>query len=416
MMENMRMSDRKKRRDFYQDIKRGIQQELFRELDFSKELGEEELFELIDEKIHRTALQKGIWLEERKQMRKEIFQSMRQLDILQELIENPRITEIMINGKDDIFVEEGGKLFRWENGFDSEEKLNNIIQQMVSGCNRVVNEASPIVDARLENGSRVNVVLKPIALNGPIVTIRRFPEKPMDMEKLIELGALQKNHSLFLKKLVLSGYNILISGGTGSGKTTFLNALSNYIPREERVVTIEDSAELQLVSIENLVRLETRNANAEGCLPITIRDLIRTALRMRPDRIIVGEVRGAEAVDLLQAMNTGHDGSLSTGHSNSATDLLSRLETMVLMGMDLPVAAIRQQIASAVDLIIHLGRLRDKSRKVLEITEVCGYEEPRVRLKPLFVYRYGSEKLEKEGELENVAKLQAAGLDPYAES
>ena len=407
MMENMRTSDRKKRRDFYQDIKRGIQQELFRELDFSKELGEEELFELIDEKIHRTALQKGIWLEERKQMRKEIFQSMRQLDILQELIENPRITEIMINGKDDIFVEEGGKLFRWENSFDSEEKLNNIIQQMVSGCNRVVNEASPIVDARLENGSRVNVVLKPIALNGPIVTIRRFPEKPMDMEKLIELGALQKNHSLFLKKLVLSGYNILISGGTGSGKTTFLNALSNYIPREERVVTIEDSAELQLVSIENLVRLETRNANAEGCLPITIRDLIRTALRMRPDRIIVGEVRGAEAVDLLQAMNTGHDGSLSTGHSNSATDLLSRLETMVLMGMDLPVAAIRQQIASAVDLIIHLGRLRDKSRKVLEITEVCGYEEPRVRLKPLFVYRYESEKLEKEGELENVAKLQA---------
>ena len=416
MMENMRMSDRKKRRDFYQDIKRGIQQELFRELDFSKELGEEELFELIDEKIHRTALQKGIWLEERKQMRKEIFQSMRQLDILQELIENPRITEIMINGKDDIFVEEGGKLFRWENSFDSEEKLNNIIQQMVSGCNRVVNEASPIVDARLENGSRVNVVLKPIALNGPIVTIRRFPEKPMDMEKLIELGALQENHSLFLKKLVLSGYNILISGGTGSGKTTFLNALSNYIPREERVVTIEDSAELQLVSIENLVRLETRNANTEGCLPITIRDLIRTALRMRPDRIIVGEVRGAEAVDLLQAMNTGHDGSLSTGHSNSAADLLSRLETMVLMGMDLPVAAIRQQIASAVDLIIHLGRLRDKSRKVLEITEVCGYEEPRVRLKPLFVYRYGSEKLEKEGELENVAKLQAAGLDPYAES
>lgn len=410
------MSDRKKRRDFYQDIKRGIQQELFRELDFSKELGEEELFELIDEKIHQTALQKGIWLEERKQMRKEIFQSMRQLDILQELIENPRITEIMINGKDDIFVEEGGKLFRWENGFDSEEKLNNIIQQMVSGCNRVVNEASPIVDARLENGSRVNVVLKPVALNGPIVTIRRFPEKPMDMEKLIELGALQENHSLFLKKLVLSGYNILISGGTGSGKTTFLNALSNYIPREERVVTIEDSAELQLVSIENLVRLETRNANAEGCLPITIRDLIRTALRMRPDRIIVGEVRGAEAVDLLQAMNTGHDGSLSTGHSNSAADLLSRLETMVLMGMDLPVAAIRQQIASAVDLIIHLGRLRDKSRKVLEITEVCGYEEPRVRLKPLFIYRYGSEKLEKEGELENVAKLQAAGLDPYSEN
>lgn len=409
------MSERKKRKDFYQDIRRNIQQELFRELDFSRELGEEELFEKIDEKIHETALLKGLWLEERKQMRKEIFQSMRQLDILQELIENPRITEIMINGRDDIFVEQDGRLFRWEKSFDSQEKLGNIIQQMVAGCNRVVNEASPIVDARLENGSRVNVVLKPVALNGPVVTIRKFPEKPMDMQKLIELGALREDHSRFLEKLVLAGYNILISGGTGSGKTTFLNALSNYIPGEERVITIEDSAELQLVSIENLVRLETRNANAEGCLPITIRDLIRTALRMRPDRIIVGEVRGAEAVDLLQAMNTGHDGSLSTGHSNSAADLLSRLETMVLMGMDLPVAAIRQQIASAVDLIIHLGRLRDKSRKVLEITEVCGYEEPRVRLNPLFVYHYESGKLEKEGELENVAKLQAAGVELQAE-
>lgn len=404
------MENRKTRKDIYLDIKRRLQQELFRELDFSKELEEAELLELIDEKIHETALRQGLWLEERKQMRKEIFQSMRQLDILQELIENPKITEIMINGKDDIFIEQDGWIRRWENGFDSEEKLNNIIQQMVSGCNRMVNEASPIVDARLENGSRVNVVLKPIALNGPIITIRRFPEKPMDMEKLIELGALQEGHSLFLKKLVLAGYNILISGGTGSGKTTFLNALSNFIPKEERVITIEDSAELQLIGIENLVRLETRNANTEGCLPITIRDLIKTALRMRPDRIIVGEVRGAEAVDLLQAMNTGHDGSLSTGHSNSAADMLSRLETMVLMGMDLPIAAIRQQIASAVDIIIHLGRLRDKSRKVLEITEVCGYEERGIRLRPLFVYHYESEKLEEEKELENVAKLQAAGL------
>lgn len=303
-----------------------------------------------------------------------------------------------------------GKLYRWENGFDSEEKLNNIIQQIVAGCNRVVNEASPIVDARLANGSRVNVVLKPIALNGPIVTIRRFPEKPVDMEKLIELGALEESHCLFLKSLVAAGYNILISGGTGSGKTTFLNALSNFIPAEERVITIEDSAELQLVSVKNLVRLETRNANAEGCLPVTIRDLIKTALRMRPDRIVVGEVRGAEAVDLLQAMNTGHDGSLSTGHSNSAADMLSRLETMVLMGMDLPVAAIRQQIASALDIIIHLGRMRDKSRKVLEITEVCDCEKQKIRLRPIFVYHYGSEKLEKERELENVAKLQAAGL------
>ncbi|MBD5551084.1 MAG: CpaF family protein [Lachnospiraceae bacterium] len=405
-----------KRKEFYLSIKRNIQQELFGELDFSKELEEKELLELIDEKIHRTALEKGLWLEERKQMRKEIFRAMRQLDILQELIENPDITEIMVNGKDDIFIEKGGELIRWENGFDSEEKLNDIIQQMVSGCNRAVNEAFPIVDARLGNGSRVNVVLKPIALNGPIVTIRRFPEKPMDMEKLIEIGALQEVHSLFLKRLVSAGYNILISGGTGSGKTTFLNALSNYIPAKERVITIEDSAELQITSIENLVRLETRNANEEGCRPITIRDLIRTALRMRPDRIIVGEVRGAEAVDLLQAMNTGHDGSLSTGHSNSAEDMLSRLETMVLMGMDLPVAAIRQQIASAVDIIIHLGRLRDKSRKVLEITEVCEYADQKVRLQPLFVYRYDSKKLEKEGELENVQKLLAAGLDLYTES
>lgn len=405
------MEKRMKRKDFFQDIKKKIQQELFQELDFSRELEEEELLELIDEKIHETALKNGLWLEERKQMRKEIFRAMRQLDILQELIEDPRITEIMINGKDYIFIEQAGRLSRWENGFDSEEKLNTIIQQIVAGCNRVVNEASPIVDARLENGSRVNVVLKPIALNGPIVTIRRFPEKPMDMERLIELGALEELHSIFLENLVKAGYNIIVSGGTGSGKTTFLNALSNFIPKDERVITIEDSAELQITGIENLVRLETRNANAEGCLPITIRDLIKTALRMRPTRIIVGEVRGAEAIDLLQAMNTGHDGTLSTGHANSAADLLSRLETMVLMGMDLPIMAIRQQIASAVDIIIHLGRLRDKSRKVLEITEVCGYKEQSVRLQPLFIYHYDSGKLEKEGELTNVAKLQAAGFD-----
>ena len=404
------MENRKTRREIYQEIKRDLQQELLQELDFSKELDEEELLEIIDEKIRIRSFKQRMWLEEKEHMRKEIFRALRRLDILQELIEDPRITEIMINGKDDIFIEQEGKLYRWENGFDSEEKLNNIIQQMVSGCNRVVNEASPIVDARLANGSRVNVVLKPIALNGPIVTIRRFPEKPVDMEKLIELGALEESHCLFLKSLVAAGYNILISGGTGSGKTTFLNALSNFIPAEERVITIEDSAELQLVSVKNLVRLETRNANAEGCLPVTIRDLIKTALRMRPDRIVVGEVRGAEAVDLLQAMNTGHDGSLSTGHSNSAADMLSRLETMVLMGMDLPVAAIRQQIASALDIIIHLGRMRDKSRKVLEITEVCDCEKQKIRLRPIFVYHYGSEKLEKERELENVAKLQAAGL------
>lgn len=286
------MENRKTRREIYQEIKRDLQQELLQELDFSKELDEEELLEIIDEKIRIRSFKQRMWLEEKEHMRKEIFRALRRLDILQELIEDPRITEIMINGKDDIFIEQEGKLYRWENGFDSEEKLNNIIQQIVAGCNRVVNEASPIVDARLANGSRVNVVLKPIALNGPIVTIRRFPEKPVDMEKLIELGALEESHCLFLKSLVAAGYNILISGGTGSGKTTFLNALSNFIPAEERVITIEDSAELQLVSVKNLVRLETRNANAEGCLPVTIRDLIKTALRMRPEgiKIIQGKL------------------------------------------------------------------------------------------------------------------------------
>lgn len=410
-MERGEREGRKNRKEYYRKIKKEIQEELFRELDFTREMEEQELLNLIDEKIHLTALEKGLWLEERKQMRKEIFQAMRQLDILQELMEDTKITEIMINGKDHIFIEQDGKLSQWENTFESEEKLNDIIQQIVSRCNRVVNEASPIVDARLENGSRVNVVLKPVALNGPIVTIRRFPEKPMDIEKLIELGALEECHSRFLKTLVLAGYNIFISGGTGSGKTTFLNALSGFIPEEERVITIEDSAELQLVSVKNLVRLETRNANVEGCLPITIRDLIKSALRMRPDRLIVGEVRGAEAVDLLMAMNTGHDGSLSTGHANSAEDMLSRLETMVLMGMEIPITAIRQQIASALDIIIHLGRLRDKSRKVLEITEVCDCMDGKIRLHSLFSYNYEKGKLEKRGIMENVAKLQAAGLE-----
>ena len=401
------IADRKK---YYQEIRSKIRQELFQELDFTRELDEAELLSIIDEKIHQTALETGLSLEERKRLRKEIFHGMRQLDILQELVEDPDVTEIMINGKDHIFIERKGKLTAWDNSFETEEKLNDIIQQIVSGCNRVVNEASPIVDARLENGSRVNVVLKPIALNGPIVTIRRFPEKPMDMKRLISLGALDKEAAGFLQKLVLSGYNMFISGGTGSGKTTFLNALSHYIPKDERVITIEDSAELQLIGIDNLVRLETRNANAEGCQAITIRDLIRSALRMRPDRIIVGEIRGQEAVDLLQAMNTGHDGSLSTGHSNSAADMLSRLETMVLMGMDLPVAAIRQQIASAVDIIIHLGRLKDKSRKVLEIVEVCEYCEQKIRLNILYEYDYQIGKLEQKGALENNAKMLAADL------
>ena len=314
-------------------------------------------------------------------------------------------------------MEREGKIIRWDNTFD-EEKLLDVIQQIVAGCNRVVNEASPIVDARLQNGSRVNIVMKPVALNGPIVTIRRFPENPITMEDLIGLGSIPREVALFLQKLVCAGYNIFISGGTGSGKTTFLNVLSNYIPADQRVITIEDSAELQIQNIPNLVRLETRNNNVEGCDAISIRDLIKTALRMRPDRIVVGEVRGVEALDMLQAMNTGHDGSLSTGHGNSALDMLSRLETMVLMGMDLPLAAIKKQIATGIDILIHLGRLRDKTRRVLQVVEIDGYKDGDISINVLYDFAETGEtdggkvigELVKKGELHNEEKLRAAGI------
>ena len=344
--------------------------------------------------------------------------SIRKLDFLQELIDDESVTEIMVNGPDAIFIEKNGRLYRAEERFESGEKLENVIQQIVASCNRVVNEASPIVDARLENGARVHVVLAPVALNGPILTIRRFPERPMRMEDLLRRQSLTQEAAELLKKLVIAGYNIFISGGTGSGKTTFLNALSEYIPPAERVITIEDSAELQLISLPNLVRLETRNANVEGCREITIRDLIRASLRMRPDRLIVGEVRGSEAVDMLQCLNTGHDGSLSTGHANSASDMLYRLETMVLMGMELPLAAIRGQIASGVDVIVHLGRLRDRTRRVLEIAEVLGCEDGVIRMQPLYQFEEEGEDdekriigtLRKRGELCHTEKLCAAGL------
>lgn len=344
---------------------------------------------------------------------------MRRLDMLQELIEDPDVTEVMVNGPRDIFVEKNGKLRKWERSFSSKEKLEDVVQQIVSYCNRSVSKASPIADARLADGSRVNIVLDPVALNGPVVTIRRFPKEPVRMQKLLEWGALSEEAAVFLQKVVKAGYNIFVSGGTGSGKTTVLNALSEYIPPDERVITIEDNAELQLDRVENLVTLEARNANLEGEREITIRDLIRTSLRMRPDRIIVGEIRGAEAIDMLQAMNTGHDGSLSTGHANSPGDMLSRLETMVLMGMDLPLAAIRRQIASGVDLIVHLGRLRDGSRKVLEIVEINGIEEGEIRLRSLFAFEEepGQEKnmqvtgrLLQKGELLHRDKLLAAGI------
>lgn len=316
-----------------------------------------------------------------------MFESIRGLGILGKIISDKSITEVMINGYDCIFVERNGKLSRIPDKFESADNLRNIITKFVQDMGRSINESNPIVDTRLEDGSRVNVVLDPIALNGPIVTIRRFPEEGMTIQKLIGYKSITSEAAVFLEKLVRAKYNIFISGGTGSGKTTFLNALSNYIPSDERVITIEDSAELQIRNIPNLVRLETRNANSAGVGAITIRDLIKSSLRMRPERIVVGEVRGAEALDMLQAMNTGHDGSLSTGHANSAYDMLSRLETMVLSGeAGLPLEAIRQQIASAVDIIVHLSRMRDKTRKTMEITEVIGMENGAIILNPLFKF------------------------------
>ena len=314
-----------------------------------------------------------------------IFESIRGLGILGRVISDKSVTEVMINGYDNIFVERAGKLEKLNEHFESKENLKNVITRFVQDMGRSVNESNPIVDSRLADGSRVNVVLDPIALDGPIVTIRRFPEEGMTIDKLISYGSITREVATFLEKLVEAKYNIFISGGTGSGKTTFLNALSNYIPKDERVITIEDSAELQIKNVPNLVRLETRNANSAGVGGITIRDLIKSSLRMRPERIIVGEVRGAEALDMLQAMNTGHDGSLSTGHANSAKDMLSRLETMVLSGAaGVPLEAIRQQIDSALDIIVHLSRMRDKSRKVLEITEVVGLEGNEIVLNPIF--------------------------------
>lgn len=402
----------------YEAVKEELRNGIYAQVDLSREVEDEELSRLIHEAVMNKSRDTCIPVEERTRLYQELFNSMRKLDILQALVDDPDITEIMVNGPKHIFYEKKGELFLWNFCFDSLHRLEDVIQQIAAKSNRMINEASPIVDARLEDGSRVNAVLQPVALNGPILTIRRFPEKPLLMEDLIRLGALDEAVAEFLKRLVGAGYNIFISGGTGSGKTTFLNALSGLIPKEERIITIEDSAELQLQGISNLVRLETRNANVEGCREITIRDLIRTSLRMRPDRIIVGEVRGEEAVDLLTAMNTGHSGSLSTGHSNSSKDMLSRLETMVLMGMEFPLAAVRRQIASGIDILIHLGRMRDRSRKLLEIVEILGYENGEIQLSPLYAFEEtGEEKNGKisgvwkqTGELFHTRKLEEAGI------
>lgn len=353
----------------------------------------------------------------------EVFSSIRGLGMLDGILRDDSITEVMINGPDDIFIEQDGHLRKLKEKFKSEEELFNIVQKIVGNARREVNTSNPIVDTRLADGSRVNVVLPPVALNGTVVTIRKFPSEPMTMKKLIEFGSITPAISNLLKQLVEAKYNIFISGGTGSGKTTFLNALSNFIPSDEREITIEDSAELQIVNIPNLVRLETRNANSSGVGQITIRDLIKTSLRMRPERIVVGEVRGAEALDMLQAMNTGHDGSLSTGHANTAADMLSRLETMVITGAEgMPLEAIRQQIASAVDIIIHLSRMRDKTRKVLEICELDGLDERgNIRMNPLFKFIEDQEKsmltkvvgklTRTENKMKHTDKLVAAGKD-----
>lgn len=369
---------------------RGIREELRQlireEVNAGRKTTDEELYEIIDDLIMKKGEEEYLPLKERIEMRTGLFNSFRKLDILQQLLDDPDITEVMINGPNHIFMERKGTMELWNQEFDSPEQLEDMIQQMVSRVNRTVNVASPIADARLPDGSRVHVVLPPVSMDGPAVTIRKFPRK-ITMETLIQCGTVSQEAAEFLKKLVRCGYNIFISGGTNSGKTTFLNALSAYIPGEERVITIEDSAELQIQQVKNLIRLETRMANPQGEGAIAIGDLIRASLRMNPDRIIVGEVRGKEALELLNSYNTGHDGGMSTGHGNSPADMLARLETMVLMGADLPLGAIRSQIASALDIVIHLGRLRDKSRKVLWITEVDGYEEGEIRLHSLYEFQ-----------------------------
>lgn len=386
-------------------------------LDMTKETGERELRDVIRTVIEEEGKREFLPLSEKIKVSRELFNAFRRLDVLQDMIEDEEITEIMVNGTENIFYEKGGKLYQTDRHFFSEERLCDVIQQIVGEANRYVNEMSPIVDARLGDGSRVNVVLKPVAVNGPVMTIRKFPPDAITMDRLIYLGSLTKEAAAFIEKLVRSKYNIFVSGGTGAGKTTFLNAMSDYIPKEERIITIEDNAELQIQGVKNLVRLEARGANLEGDGAVTIRDLIRSALRMRPDRIIVGEVRGEETVDMISsAMLNGHSGSMSTGHANNPADMLHRLETMMMMGIDLPFQAIQRQIASALDIIIHLGRLRDKSRRVLQIEEILGYSDGKIQTKTLYEFREEGMEYEKVkgcivkvSEIENRDKLVAAG-------
>ena len=374
------------------ELKEYLYQKIMERMDMTVSVSDRELMELIDEVIVKESKKRYITLPMKYRYRQELFDSFRRLDVLSEAIDDSDVTEIMVNGANQIFIEKNGRIQKFDKVFSSEEKLEDVIQQIASRVNRRVNEVTPMADARLEDGSRVNIVLPPIALDGPIVTIRRFSKEPIRMEQLIAWNSISREAADDLADLVRSGYNIFVCGGTGSGKTTFLGALAEFIPPDERVITIEDSAELKLVNVKNLVRLETRPANLEGKHEITIRQLIRNALRMRPDRIIVGEVRSEEALDMIQAMCTGHQGSMSTGHANSSQDMHSRLETLVLMGMDLPLAAIRGQIASALDIIVYLGRLRDKSRHVIEIDEIEGIKDGKIRLNKLYSWQEEGER------------------------
>lgn len=396
-----------------------LRKRLLEKLENAGSLSDDEIIEKINEIIIEAGREFYLSLKRKEELQKELFNSIRKLDILQELIDDDTITEVMVNGTEGIFIEKNGRLMKWDKNFCTRQKIEDLVQSIAAKSNRIVNETIPIADARLENGARVNIVLPPAAINGPIITIRQFPSRPIQIEELIAWNAVTEEAAKFLRQLVIAGYNIFISGGTGSGKTTFLNALSNFIPKEERIITIEDNAELQLQGVKNLVRMEARKGNTQGEHEITIRDLIKSSLRMRPDRILVGEVRGEEALDMLQALNTGHDGSLSTGHGNSPRDMLARLETMVLLGVSLPVTAIRRQIASGIDIMVHLGRLRDKSRKVLEIIEIVGYRYETEEILTKVLYEFEEDgtnrdqvigKLVKKSTLTDTRKLVQRGI------
>ena len=398
-------------------IKTELRDSIMSVIDFAKEQTDDEIMDIIDRHIMQEPYRSCLDMTDKLRVRRELFNSIRRLDILTEYLERDDITEIMVNGHNSIFIEQNGHIVKGDKCFGSEAKLMSVVQQIVAQCNRRINETNPIVDARLSDGSRVNIVTKPIALDGTVVTIRKFPKERIDMDTLISLGSVSKEVAGLLQLMVAAGYNIFISGGTGSGKTTFLNALSDFIPKEERIVTIEDSAELCITGVSNIVRLESRNANVEGENEVSIRELVRASLRMRPDRIVVGEVRDEAVIDMITAMNTGHDGSISTGHANSCEDMMLRLETMYLMGMEIPVTAIRRQISSAIDIVIHLGRLRDRSRKVLCICEVTGMKNGEITLNTLFEFNEMGEKAErvvgklvKVNDLVNTTKLMRGGF------